>query len=98
MKSFEAKIAALNAKIGALRDKRLRLQKKMEEHRARHQSTADLEVRLRAMTLQQLRAELTVERRRFKKYGKCERDGKVAAKSRARAQMIAGKIEERQSV
>lgn len=97
MKSFEAKIAALDAKIDAIRAKRLRLQKKMEEHRARHQSTADLEVRLRGATLQQLRAELTVERRRFKRYGKRERVGSAAVKSRQRAQVIAKKIEERQT-
>lgn len=97
MPTPEERIAALDAKIDALRMKRLRLKKKGDELRAKHHSTAELETRLRGLTLQQLRAELSMERRRFTRASLKERVGKAATGARARAAVISKKIEQRQN-
>lgn len=97
MPDLDARIAALDAKIDSLRFKRLRLKKKHEEMRAKHHSTAELESRLRGLTLQQLRAELARERRRFTQASLKERVGKAASGARVRAGIIADKIEQKQS-
>jgi hypothetical protein len=94
--SPEERIAALDAKIEALRMKRHRLKKKAAERRAKHQSTAEQEMRLKGLTLQQLRAELSMERRRFTRSKVKERVGKAASASRTRAVVIAEAIEQRQ--
>jgi hypothetical protein len=95
--SPEERIAALDAKIDALREKRRRLKKKAEERRAKHQSTAEQEMRLRGLTLQQLRAELSMERRRFTRTKLRQRVGRAADRSRERAAVIAVAIEQRQT-
>lgn len=93
---IEARIAALDAKIDALRAERVRLKKKAEERRAKHQSTAELEHNLRGLTMQQLRAELSVTRRRYFRHGYSKRTSPTAVKCRERAEVIASTIEQRQ--
>lgn len=96
MSTPEERIKALDAKIDALRAKRYRLKKRAADRRAKHQSVGNLETELKGLTMQQLRAELGLERRRFTRAKLQRRQGRGARNARARAEVIAGEIGQRQ--
>lgn len=94
MSNVEARLAALDARIDALRTARQQLKARRPRKVSRHESTAADDAKMQVMTTAQLRLELTAERRRYRliKNAKGPSAGRKIAACRTKAKKIAEHI------
>lgn len=94
--SIDTRLEALNTRIDALHAQRQQLKAQRERKRQRHESTADVDAKMQAKTLAQLRTELAAERRRYRVIKRLTGPGapqRVAA-CRTKAKKISDRMKE----